>query len=358
MGAVSDVKGKRKPFMIYGFILFAITTAIFPFAAIVKPIIMAVFIAILFDSIMSFFGTTAYDAAFIAYTTDVTTLDNRGKAVGIIEITTLLSTLIIYGGSGFIIIAYGYYLFFILVGIVVGIIAIIGSLLVEESETLIPLDISIKKHLKSTFSKDAIKQNKDYFLVLIGLAIWSIGFNVYFPFILIYLQHHIGLSLMLASLFVFFALVVSIVLCIPIGMLIDKVGRKVIVILSIIFEFISLILFAIAGDFIFLIITGIFWVLFMTLFHISSQTWIKDLYPEEKYGQFSGYYHLFYVLIGMTVGPLIGGIISTQYGKSIVIDGVPGNIPPPLIFIVAAFIILVAIIPILPAKDLKKVKRE
>ena len=307
---------------------------------------------------MSFFGATAYDAAFTAYMTDVTSLENRGKTVGIIEITTLLSTLIIYGGAGFIILAYGYYFFFILIGIVVGILGIIGTLLVEEPKNLTPLDISIKKYIKSTFRIDVIRQNKDYFLVLIGLAIWSIGFNVYFTFILIYLQHHVGLSLMVASLFVFFALVVSIVLCIPIGMLIDKVGRKVLVILAIISEFISLILFALAKDFIFLVITGILWVLFMTLFHISSQTWIKDLYPEENYGKFSGIYHLFYVLTGMTIGPLIGGIISTQYGKPIVIDNVPGNIPPPLIFIVAAFIILFALIPIIPAKDLKKVNRK
>ncbi len=355
MGAISDVKGKRRFFMIYGFIFWAFTTAMFPFAALVRPVIMAILIAILFDCIMTYFGATAYDAAFIAYITDATTLENRGKAVGILEITTLLSTLLIYGASGFIVLAYGYYFFFILVGVLTGIIGLIGALLVKDPENLKPLDITVWEHLKSTFNRETLRENKDCFILLIGIGIWAVGFNVYFPFIIIYLQHHIGLSLELASLVVFFALMVSIILGIPIGMLIDKVGRKKIAIVSIVLESISLILFALSEDLIFLIITGILWVLFMAMWHISAQTWIKDLYPAEKYGQFSGYYLIFNVLIGMIVGPLIGGYIATQYGKPIVIDGVHGTIPPPLIYIVGAFIVLLAIIPVIKAKELKNI---
>ena len=94
------------------------------------------------------------------------------------------------------------------------------------------------------------------------------------------------------------------------------------------------------------------------MWHISAQTWIKDLYPAEKYGQFSGYYLIFNVLIGMIIGPLIGGYIATQYGKPIVIDGVPGTIPPPLIYIVGAFIVLLAIIPVFKAKELKNINTD
>jgi len=325
----------------------------FPFAALVRPIVMAVLIAILFDCIMTYFGATAYDAAFIAYITDATTLENRGRAVGILEITTLLSTLLIYGASGFIVLAYGYYFFFILVGVLTGVIGVTGALLVKDPENLKPLNISVWQHIRSTFSRETMRGTKVCFMLLIGIGISAIGFNVYFPFILIYLQHHLGLSLELASLVVFFGLIVSIILGIPIGILIDKVGRKKVAIISTILESISLIFFALAVDLIFIIITGILWVLFMAMWHISAQTWIKDLYPAEKYGQFSGYYLIFNVLIGMTVGPLIGGYIATQYGKPIVIDGVPGNIPPPLIYIIAAFIILFALIPVVRVKEVR-----
>ncbi len=356
MGAISDVKAKRKFFMVYSFVCWAFATALFPFAAFVRPIIMAVFIAILFDSIMTYFGATAYDACFNAYVTDVTTLENRGKAVGIMEIMVLVSTLLIYASAGFIIIAIGYYAFFILIGLMTGLIGVIGALVAKDSENLKPLNISIWQHLKSTFKKDVITENKDFFLMMIGLGIWAVGFNVYFPFILVYLQHHVGLGLEMASIVMFLALLVSIILGIPIGILIDKIGRKKTAIISLILESFTLILFAFSTQFIFIVITGILWVLFMTMWHISSQTWIKDLYPEEKYGQFSGYFLLFNVLIGMSIGPLIGGYISTIYGKPIVIDGIPGTVPPPLIFIVGALILIFAIIPVLKAKEKSKTK--
>jgi len=354
MGALSDIKGKRRPFMLYCFIFWAFTTALFPFAAFITSILIAVTVAILFDSIMSFFGATAYDAAYRAYVIDITTLENRGKAVAINEIMTLVSTLIVYGASGFIIEAFGYYLFFILIGIITAIIGITGSLLSKDSETLQPLKIGYWEHIKSTFRINNLRENKNTFLVLIGIGIWAIGFNVYFPFIIIYLQHHANLGLELASLVVFLALMVSIILGIPIGKLVDKGGRKKFAIYSVFFSSVSLILFSLTINLLLLIIFGIMWVLAMTTWHISAQTWVNDLFPKEKAGQFQGYYLVFNVLIGMLIGPFIGNLIAELYGAPIIIDGVPGLVPPPQIYFIAAIVILFSLIPILPAKDSKK----
>ncbi len=59
--------------------------------------------AILFDCVMTFFGSTANDASLNAYITDVTTTENRGRVMGVVEILTWVAILIVYGGAGLII---------------------------------------------------------------------------------------------------------------------------------------------------------------------------------------------------------------------------------------------------------------
>jgi len=163
MGTLSDVRGKRKPFMLIGFILWALTIFIFPFAGVFKLVILAVAITIIFDSIMTFFGATAYNAGFEAYVTDITTLENRGKAQSIIQMMSLISIVIVYGISGIIIEMFGYYALFFLVGGIVGMFGIFGSFLVKESKNLRPLNVSAYTQLKKTFRKENLKGYKNFF---------------------------------------------------------------------------------------------------------------------------------------------------------------------------------------------------
>ena len=256
MGSYSDVKGKRKPIIFISFIFWGVTTAMFPLAAFFRPIILAVFIAILFDSIMTFFGSTALNAGFNAYATDVTTEENRGKIMGIVQIVFLISLLITYAASGFLILAVGYFVYFYIVGIIVGFIGIIGSFLLEDSENLRPLNISITTHIKNTFKEGNLKNHKNFVMLLVTVAIFNIGFYVFFPFLLIYLEHYVGLPLFLASLLIFIAILVSMFFGYPFGILTDKIGRKKMAIITAFLMGISLIFFALVSDIILLLIFG------------------------------------------------------------------------------------------------------
>ena len=123
-------------------------------------------------------------------------------------------------------------MYFYIVGIVVGIIGIIGSLLIEDSEDLKPLNISVYLHIKNTFKKGALKEHKDFVRLLVSAAVFHTGFYVFFPFLLIYLEHYVGLSLSLASILIFIALLVSMLLGYPFGILTDRVGRKKMAVVS------------------------------------------------------------------------------------------------------------------------------
>jgi MFS family permease len=353
MGALSDSKGKRKIFITIGFVFWTITTALFPLSGLLRSfsVILAVVIAIIFDCVMTFFGSTAYDANFNAYVTDITTQKNRGKLLSIIQIMSLLAILVSYAISGFLIERFGYYAYFFVVAFFVGIIGISGALLTEDSTILKPLEKSFISHLKSTLNKANLKNNKDFFLVLSGAALWGLAFNIFFPFVMIYLQHYLRLEIIISSILLLILFIIAMAFAYPMGILIDKFGRKKIAIISVISECVFLLLFALMNDLVFIIITGTLWVSFVTTFTISSNTWIKDLYPKNKYGQFSGYFILFTVFIPMIPGPLIGGWLSQQFGILAIIDGQPGYIPTPIIFVVSAFMILLTVIPLIFAKE-------
>lgn len=355
MGSFSDVKGKRKPFILYGFIFWAITTAIFPLSAYFTPIGVgfAVLMAIFFDSIMTFFGATAKNAGLNAYITDVTTLENRGKAMSIAQMMLLVALLVVYGGAGVLITFLGYYGFFYAVGLLVGIFGIFGSIRMKEPANLEGLDIPVLQHIKNTFKKSNLSGSKNFFIVLTVICCWGISLNICFPFLIIYLNYYIGLEILISSLLMFIALAISIILAYPIGILTDKIGRKKITFISTFLFSFSLLLFGLSDNELALVITGTMWLVFYTSLSVSTFTWAKDLYPAESRGQFSGYWNLFSGTIPMIIGPLIGGWIATEFGIYTLIGDKMGYIPPPLIYFAAALFALITLVPLIFAKEIK-----
>ena len=108
MGALSDKVGRRKIFICSGYILWGIS--IFCFALIRTDVLGTIFpmvtsaaslgvsLTIIFDCVMTFFGSTANDAAFNAWVTDSTDSTNRGAAEGINSMMPLVSILVVFGG--------------------------------------------------------------------------------------------------------------------------------------------------------------------------------------------------------------------------------------------------------------------
>ncbi len=356
MGSLSDVKGRRKPFLLYGYIFWAITTAIFPLSASFIPIGVgfAIFIAILFDSIMTFFGATAKNASLNAYITDVTTVENRGKAMSVAQMMVLVSLLVVYGGAGPLINSLGYYAFFYLTGFLVGLFGILGSIGMTEPTNINRLEVSVFNHIKNTFKRSNLSGSKNFFIVLAIIGCWGISLNICFPFLIIYLNHYIGLNVLISSLLMFIALAISIILAYPLGILIDKVGRKKITFISTFLFSLSLFLFGLSDNELTLVITGTMWLVFYTSLSVATFTWAKDLYPSESRGQFSGYWNLFSGTIPMVIGPLIGGWIATEFGiYKEISTGQWGFVPPPLIYFAAAIFALITLIPLFFAKENK-----
>lgn len=351
MGTLSDRTrtrwGKRRPYLFVGYILWGVFTVVFPLAALFQPVALGIFMAILFDSIMSFFGATASDAAFSAYVTDITTDENRGRVTGSLEIMKWVAFLVIYGGAGYIIQVVGYHWFFYIIG---GLVALIGAICTpftrEEPQTDKPQE-KYWQQIANTFSFSSLRSNREFFLILIALTLFMVGINVFFSYLLIYLQHYIQLSIAQSSILVAVAILVGgIGLAYPIGWLVDHWGRRQVATLSVVLEAIGLIAFSLSHSFWALLLTGILWLAPFAAWTISTSAWTRDLFPEEKRGQFAGYYVLFNVAFTMIPGSLLGGWLASTYGVPTVIDGKAGFIPSPLLFQVAGVMVLLALIPL------------
>lgn len=353
MGAFSDVKGKRKPLLLYGFIFWSITTAVFPLSAGFLSISteFAIFIAILFDVIMTFFGAMALNAGLNAYITDVTNLNNRGKVTSIAQMMVMVALLIVNGVGGLLITVLGYYIFFFIVGGLVLVLGLIGNVLIQESPDLNALGIGTFSQIRKTFRKENLRGYKDFFIVLLVITTWQIGLNIFYPFLMIYLQHNIGMSILTASILIFIALLSSIILAYPLGILTDKIGRKRMTLISAIIFGLALVIFGLFTDIVMLLILGSIWATFYLGITISTFSWAKDLYPEENRGEFSGYWNLFSGTIPMVIGPLIGGWLATAFGIYKLIDENWGYVPTSIIFFVSGIVVLLTVIPLYFAKE-------
>jgi MFS family permease len=352
MGSFSDRLrtrwGRRKPLILSGYLLWGLFTALFPTAAFFKPVAMAVFMAIFIDCVMTFFGSTANDASLNAYLTDVTTAENRGRATGVLELVKWAAILLVYGGAGLIIQAFGYFAFFYVIGGIVLIFGLIGSFCIEEPDVRESPPVSYWAQIAGTFSHKSLTENREFFLVLIAVSLWGIAQNIFFPFLLIYLQHYIKVSTMESSVMVAVAIFVGgILMAYPLGLLADKWGRKKVAYVAIILELIGLILFSFAHSLVALMITGILWLTPTAAWDIATGAWSKDLFPEDKRGQFAGYFLIFMVMIPMILGPVTGGWFASEFGIPVVIDGKPGMVPGPQIFQVAGIVSLLAYLPLL-----------
>jgi MFS family permease len=358
MGTLSDRTrtrwGRRKPFILFGYLAWGIFTALFPSAAFFRPVTLAIGMAILFDCVMTFFGSTANDASLNAYITDVTTTENRGRVMGVVEILTWVAILIVYGGAGMIIQLFGYSAFFYIIGGLVIILGLIGSFFLIEEQVNEKPKGSYWGQIADSFRWKNLVANRNFFLVLMGISLWAIAQNVFFPYLMIYLQHYIQLDTINSTITIAISILLGgIALAYPLGLLIDRWGRKPVALLAVGAEMVGLLLFSFSKSLIPLVITGILWLMPMTAWTIATSTWSKDLFPEDKRGQFAGFYLFFWVMLPMILGPLTGGWLGTHFGIPTVIDGQAGYIPTPILFQVAGVATLLAAIPLWFVKEKK-----
>ena len=361
MGTLSDRTqsrwGKRRPYILFGYILWGLSTILFPTVAYIQTTSIAVVMVVLADSLMTFFGSTANDAAFSAWTVDVATPETRGRVEGVLNLSVFLAQIVALVAAGALIDTLGYFVFFYTLGGIVILVGLIGGLLLRDPvpETLLPQERKLfLQEFKALFSLETLKQNRNLFVLLLFIMISSIGMQISFPYLIVYLENYIGVSKTEFSIIGGAVMVGSAILAIPFGILADKWRKGPMIAVALVFSSLGGILLSLVKTLPLLAMTGLLWQAFSVAASVASVAWLKDLLPEESRGKFLGIRMIFWIAIPMVLGPAVGSWLIQSFGIPTILNGEAGFIPVPIIFQVGSLVSLLGLIPLALIKGRKE----
>ncbi len=351
MGALSDRIGRRKAFICVGYLVWGVSTGAFGFitvenAAKLMPAIPAVtgaaVLVIVMDCVMTFFGSTANDAAFNAYITEQIPDEHRGKVESVLAILPLLSMLIIFGGFDAMTQAGDWQGFFLIFGWLVTLAGLACIFLLPEEEPH-PHKEPFMQQLVHGFRPSVIRAHKGLYLSLVCMCVFSIAVQVFFPYLIIYMQHYLKLD--------DYAMVLGLVLLVAsaftlvFGQFIDSFGKLNFAVPAAGVMFVGLISMYFAREIAWVVPCGMVMMSGYMLLTSALSAQLRELTPADQAGHFQGIRMIFSVMVPMIIGPFIGAALIQGGGATYVDLGQTKTVPTPAIFLGAAALLLLLIIP-------------
>ncbi len=352
-GAWSDRKGRRKPFIAFGYIFWGVTIMLFallPMKTDAGSLMLVAVLIVLFDCVMTFAGSTSNDAAFNAWVADNTDETNRGRLNGILSILPVIAVVIVFVGLG------GFYnsanesnaLFFIVIGSIPLVAGVLALFTLKDAKTTSTSDT--KNTLKDTFygfRTETVRANRMLYITLIAACLIGIAQQTFFSYLINFLIVTLGLGdgfvLPMALIIVGSAVLTGVL-----GFMFDKRGRRgfyypllIMTILGML-SFFSLQFLEGAAGTVVLYVGGVIMMGGILSLIGAFNANFQDLIPAGNEGRFQGVRMCFTVLIPMIIGP----VISLMLGLDAM--GLNGSdfVPPYSLFLAAAIIAAIAFIPV------------
>jgi MFS family permease len=317
--------------------------------AYIKVTSLAVVMVVVADSVMTFFGSTANDAAFNAWTADIATSDTRGRVEGVLNLCIFLAQIVAMVAAGILIDSVGYFTFFYSLGgivIVVGLVA--GSQLQDvplHPETDAPR-LTFLAEFAELFRLDTLRENRPLFILLINIMLTAIGMQVSFPYLIIYLNNYVGVTKSEFSIIGGAVMLGSAIFSIPFGILADRWDKRPMIAFATVTSSLGGVMLSLVRSLPLLALSGFLWQAFSMCASIAAVAWLKDMLPEQKRGKFLGIRMIFWVALPMVIGPWIGSTLIQNFGVPTTFNGEAGFIPIPIIFQMGSAISLLALIPL------------
>ena len=369
MGTLSDKMKNRKFFISVGYILWGIVTALFGFitrdniASLLgltdEALILTttVWVVIAMDVIMTFMGSTSNDAAFNAWVTDITTPKIRPTIETALTFVGFLSVAAVMGvgslaQSGTV----TYQAFFLVLGLIVALCGVAGLFLIKNPEYPSKeneVSSSYWADLFYGFRPSVIKNNVRLYLALFAIGFSSIAYQVFFPYLLVYLQYVVipdnGDNLITTSVIITAAIViVALIAGFVVLLKVSAKNKAFGLVPCMILQTAGLLLLSTSTD-IKIILIGVVPTLVGNLvMGIQLNAAIKDFIPQGKAGLFQGIRMIFTVLLPMVIGPALGDLACRNSAITYANEfGVETIVPSSSMFLYAAIVSVFVVIPMI-----------
>ena len=358
IGALSDKVGKRKLFICGGYVLWGISILCFAlirmdvigaiFPATVSAATVGVTLTIIVDCIMTFFGSSANDAAFNAWLTDATDETNRGAIEGINAMMPLVSILVVFGGFMSLNqdLQESWTMIFTVIGGVVLALGIAGFFLVEETAVKAEENAHYFVNIFYGFRPGVVRANLPLYATLLVLALYNISIQIFMPYLILYYTEYLGMEnyvLIFAP-----AIVVAAAFTGLYGKVFDRKGFRFAVLPTLL-----LLAVGYVGLFVFRSTAPVFlFSLIMMCGFLGTGAMIgaqiRACTPQKKAGMFQGLRIVGQVLIPGVIGPAIGAAILKNADTIVNADGTTSFIPNANIFLGALIALVVTFVALIP----------
>ena len=359
IGALSDKLGKRKVFICGGYVLWGISILGFAVirAAWIGSLSLCISLTIALDCLMTFFGSSANDAAFNAWLTDATDETNRGAIEGINAMMPLVAILVVFGGFMSLNqdMEKSWTVIFCVIGGVVTVLGLAGFFLIRETAVSSEENSKYFANIFYGFRPSVIRDNLSLYGTLVVLALFNISIQIFMPYLILYYQVSLGMEnyvLIFAP-----AIVVAAAFTGLYGKVFDRKGFRFAVVPTLAMlavGYVGLILFRSTAP-VFLFSTVMMCGFLGTGAMLGAQ--IRACTPLHKAGMFQGLRIVGQVLIPGVIGPAVGAAILKNANTIVNSDGTTSFVPNANIFLGALIALVVAFAALIPLFHLMKKER-
>ena len=363
IGALSDKVGKRKIFICGGYIAWGISIWCFSlirmdvlsrFVPMASAASLGVSLTIILDCVMTFFGSSANDACFNAWLTDVSDDSDRGRIEGINSMMPLMSVLVVFGGfmSFDLDKASSWVTIFNIIGIVMIAIGISGFWLIRDVPIQTGENQNYFGNIFYGFRPSVVKENRMLYLTLICVAVFNISIQIFMPYLILYYTESLGLEnyvLIFAP-----AILIAAVFTGLYGKVYDTRGFRAAIIPTLILlmaGYVGLCFFRHTAP---VFVASLVMMCGFLATGAMLGAKVRTHTPANKSGMFQGLRIFAQVLIPGVIGPAIGAAVLKNAETVVNNDGTTSFIPNESIFLwafIAGLFVWLALLPLFRKKE-------